>query len=319
VSKFRGVLAFILVVAALVACGGTDVAHGPTANPGPTHSLLSVRAPAVSFTIATYNIEGYYHQTFPGDTASGLGASHLGAIVHNVRAMGLAVVGLQEYRDAALGDPRQIQAALANGWKGVYGRGRMAQLPILYDSNVVSLVASEYQSGIVGTPGCPPGSGSGEVNYAEFAIRATGARFVVANVHANSNWGAPCDTERLNLVRSVTRNTLVHRFRGPEFIIGDMNSAQIPLPGRSNNVPAYLAGTGFADAVTHATTGAPPGIASFGTMENTLASIDHVFYKNISAPSSYVTLACIPQATCGSDHRPVAATFPVSAFRAARS
>lgn len=263
----------------------------------------------INLTIGSYNVLGWYHHDdgpgkfYPGDNSKGFSSKHVDYIVKNIKSMGMNIVGLQEYRDAP-GGKNQILDALGGSWKAI-GPGDQ-QLIILYDSSVVSLVKNDYQKGIVSREGCEGGDPA--AHYAKFTINSNGQEFLVVNFHPPVSKGTKCNNVRLNIVKTALSKSFAANYSGPMFVIGDFNSAMIDRNGSSNNIYEYLISAGYKNSIETAQQ-AIRNKATIGDSSDWKRSIDFIYYKNIGAPSSYETLDCTSKDTCGSDHRPVKATF----------
>lgn len=276
----------------------TKLSNGKTSAPSDS---------GVNVTIGSYNVLGWYHYDYPGDNSKGFSSKHVDYIAKNIKSMGMNVVGLQEYRDAPNGK-NQILDALGGSWKSAGGSS--GQLIMLYDSSVVTLVSSDYKKNITAGKGCDGGDEA--VHYAKFTINSNNQEFLMLNVHPTVQKGTTCDDVRLSTVKAALDKSNAANYSGPIFFVGDFNSAIVDRRfdegTSSNNIYEHLIGAGYKNSIETAQQ-AIRETATIGSSSKWNRSIDYVYYKNIDPPSSYETLNCKPLDTCGSDHRPVKATF----------
>lgn len=270
----------------------------------------------VSLTVGTYNILGYYH-----GEGSRYDPARLKQIVSNINTMKYDVVGLQEYRNQASGNAKELEDQLKSlnaSWTMSYSDKTMGsgfdddQLNIVYNSSTVRLVEDTTIRAIDSRNSACDAGGTGAARIARFATIASGQEFLFINVHPTPNHdSSKCDKERLDVVKGVLADKTVASYTGPLFFVGDFNANPTGDRGNEKNVDAYLKSVGYGNARD-----IPGAIRKAGGV------IDHVYYKisSISAPTSYEAMACehIPEGdptkykasmTCASDHYPVKATF----------
>ena len=269
-----------------------------------SNGKTSADSSGVDVTVGSYNLLGWYHKEYPGDSDKGFSSKHLTNIANNIKSMKMNVVGLQEYRDTTSGK-NQVLDTLGGSWKAI-GPGKK-QLMILYDSSVLTLIDDDYIESLTDRNGCEGGDPA--ANYAKFKINSNGQEFLVVNFHPPVTHSKKCNTVRLNVVKEGMKKSFIANYTGPTFVIGDFNSAIVDTDGTGrNNIYGYLTGAGYKNSIETAKR-AVREKATIGNGSDWKRSIDFVYYKNIGAPSYYQTLTCTPKDTCGSDHKPVAATF----------
>lgn len=269
--------------------------------------------------LGSYNVHG----TVIGNESGCKAKARFEAAAKNILSMNIDIVGMQEYSDYDSSKSpdcngkkvKLLDILNSNGgnWKstskpqGSDGGGyQETQASILYNANVTSLLSDESQhidGGSIdedfwrSTTGC--NGGSPIFHIASFSD-SSGKAFYVANGH----WCTEDDSQRKKDTEAIVK--IMSDYNGTKFIIGDTNSEV------GQNVESIMKDNSYGDA--HSTATEALG-ASYGTMYNNGKGkniIDRIYYDNetISAPSNYTTLLCKTTSSCGSDHRPIAATFP---------
>lgn len=269
--------------------------------------------------LGSYNIK-----SIPDPKENGCDAKErMSYTVKNIQDMHMDIVGIQEFGDYNKEEPSKCKGEVnklldglnANGgnWKatsipaGTDGGGyQETQASIIWNASNVTLVSDEAKNFFGGAIGdtWPSGNhcrgGSTVYHVAGFAD-ASGKTFYVMNAH----W---C-TDDVGIRRQATQNlvTAMSSYSGQKFIVGDTNS------GVGEEVEKIVGGAGYGDSHV---TAATKKNETLGTMwsngKNSKNIIDRIYYdtSTISAPSQYETLDCNSMKTCGSDHKPIVATFP---------
>ncbi len=279
--------------------------------------VLAITAPSQGLTIGSYNVHG---TPISGENGCET-QKRIEKAAANINSMGMDIVGLQEFADydtsktpSCNGKEVRLLDVLnrgGGGWKvtgrpsGTDGGGyQETQASIAWKSSSVTLASHQAKNvqggGMTDTwsNGGVCHGGSPIFHIASF-YDTSGKNFYVANGH----WCTRNASQRSKDTQSLVN--MMKGFAGAKIILGDTNSRV------GAEVEKIVSAAGYRDSRT--TAGTKTG-ASLGTMAGMGSSsfiIDRIYHEaSVPAPTQYTTLQCSSAYACGSDHRPIAATFP---------
>lgn len=228
-------------------------------------------------------------------------SSRASDIAKNIKALGMDVVSMQEFESAR--GANKIINELGSDWDSLKDNGAAPALggfglAFAWNKTKVTLLDTDWVST---ADGAACGGGSSKARIGHFRT-TDGQEFYLADYHGRIDRSGSCSDARVKNIRSVIKK--LDSLAGtsvPAYLAGDTNSLPSDKGGGIYPTVKDL-GWGIADDTALQKSGGE-------------AKIDRIFYstKTVSAPTSFKRSNCTSSpsgnGSCGTDHKPIAATF----------